>query len=122
MVTWFGREPAVLVGAVVAAVIAVVALLPLDVGLTAGIAAVVTATGGVVVAAAVTRDAQLPAILGLVRAGLALLVILGVDGLTDQYQALILVAVEAVFALFVRTQVDAPVAAAEVGGHALTRR
>lgn len=106
--TWFGRDPSVLVSGVVAALIAILAIFPLDEGVMAAVTALVMASGGVIVAVAVVREGQLPAILALVKAGVAFGVILGWN-VSEPTQASILIAVEAVLALFIRTQVVAPI-------------
>lgn len=106
---WFGRDPATLVAQIVSAVIAVVVLLPgITEGLSATLAALAIAIGGFVVAAFVRRDGQLAAIVGVGKAGIALIVLLGVPW-TSVYQALLLVAIEQVASLFVRDRVEAPV-------------
>lgn len=106
---WFGRDPATVVAQIVSAVIALVVLLPgITDGLSAAIAAVATAIGGLVVAAYVRRDGQLAAIVGVGRAGIALIVLLGVPW-APAYQVLLLVAIEQVASLFVRDRVEAPV-------------
>jgi hypothetical protein len=106
---WFGRDPATVVAQIVSAVIALVVLLPnVTEGVAATIAALATAIGGLVVAAFVRRDGQLAAIVGVGKAGIALIVLLGVPW-TSAYQALLLVAIEQVASLFVRDRVEAPV-------------
>jgi hypothetical protein len=105
---WFGREPAVFVGLVVGVINSLVVLFPLDSSITAAIVAVITAAGGAVVSLIVVQDGQLPALLGLVQAGLSLIVTLGTP-LSDQYQMLILSAAQAIFMLVVRSSVTAPV-------------
>jgi len=100
------REPAAFISAVAAVMLAVIALFPLREGVTAALDAVVIAGGGVLVAFAVNKDGQLAAILGFVRAGLALGLILGL-ALTETQQTLILAAAEALVGLFLRTQVEA---------------
>lgn len=106
---WFGRDPATVVAQIVSAVIALVVLLPgITEGLSAAIVAVATAIGGFVVAAFVRRDGQLAAIVGMGRAGIALIVLLGVPW-APAYQVLLLVAIEQVASLFVRDRVVAPV-------------
>ncbi len=109
-INWFGRDPAAVVGAVVAGLIAVIYLLPLYQTVTAALAAVVIAAGGALVALTAHADGQLAAVLGLVRAGLALGIVLGWH-ITDTQQALVLAAMEALAALLLRTQISAPQAA-----------
>jgi hypothetical protein len=72
--------------------------------------AAATATAGILVAFFVIKDKQVPAILGGVQAVLALAVGFGAH-LSAENQALIMSAVGAAIAMFVRTQVDAPVTA-----------
>jgi hypothetical protein len=105
---WFGRDPAVLVSMLVAAIGALVALIPMPEGLAAGIAALAAAVGGFVIAAAVKHDGQLPAILGIAKAGMYVLVLVGWN-VPDTTQATVLVAIEAVAALFIRQNVTAMV-------------
>lgn len=105
---WFGRDPATITGGVVAVLLALVALAPWSDVWQAAVAALITAAGGVIVAIVVVRDGQLPAILGLFKAGMAIWVLAGWE-ISDTQQGLVLVAVEAIFGLFVRTQVVAPI-------------
>lgn len=72
--------------------------------------AAATAAAGIIVAFVVRRDGQVPAILGGVQAALALAVGFGAH-LSAENQAIIMSAVGALVAAFVRTQVDAPVTA-----------
>lgn len=72
--------------------------------------AAATAVAGVVVAFIVVRDRQVPALLGLAQALLALGVGFGFN-LSAESQAIIMSAVGGVLALFTRTQVVAPVTA-----------
>jgi hypothetical protein len=104
---WFARDPAAVTAQVVSAVVALLALLPLNNGINAALAAAVTALGGMIVAFVVVRDGQLAALLGFTRAGLALVVVLQVP-ISDTYQAMIIIAVEQIASLFIRTQVVAP--------------
>jgi hypothetical protein len=105
---WFGRDPAVLVSMLVGAIGALVALVPMPDGLAAGIAALAAAIGGFVIAAAVKHDGQLPAILGIAKAGMYVLVLVGWN-VPDTTQATVLIAIEAVAALFIRQNVVAKV-------------
>lgn len=108
-VSWFGRDPAAVVAQATSAAIALIMLLPLpSEGLTAALSAVVIAVGGIVVAFAVQRDGQLPALVGLGRAGIALAVILGVPW-SETYQGLLLVAIEQVAQFFIRDRVVAKI-------------
>lgn len=109
MSKWFGRDPAVLVAQIVSAVIAIVVLMPLQDNVAAAIGAVATAAGGLVVKFVVLRDGQLAAIIGFAKAGILLIVILGVDW-SAAYQALLLVAIEQIASIFiVRDRVEAPI-------------
>lgn len=104
---WFDRDPALLVSGVVAAIVAIVALFPLSQQVNTAVAMLATALGGLVVAAWVNRDGQVPAILGFIKAGMYLGLTLGWS-LTETQQTLILVAAEAVFSLlFIRPNVEA---------------
>lgn len=105
---WFGREPAQAVAQAVSALIALIMLLPFPEGYTAALSAVTVAAGGLVVAFAVARDGQLPALVGMGRAGIALAVVLGVPW-PETYQGLLLVAIEQVAAFFIRDRVVARV-------------
>lgn len=105
---WFGRDPQLMVSLVVAAVSAIVALVPMAEGLAAAIAGVVSLVGGLVVAFAVKHEGQLPAILGLAKGLMYVLVIAGWN-VPDTTQATVLVAIEAVAALFIRNNVVARV-------------
>jgi nicotinamide riboside transporter PnuC len=70
--------------------------------------AAATAVAGLIVAIWVRRDGQLAGVLGLVQASLALAVGFGAH-LTAENQALLMSAVGALAAVFIRTQVTAPV-------------
>lgn len=72
--------------------------------------AAATAIAGLIVAIWVRRDGQLAALLGLVQGGLALAVGFGAH-LSAENQALLMSAVGALVAMFLRTQVTAPVSA-----------
>jgi hypothetical protein len=72
--------------------------------------ALATAIAGLIVAFAVARDGQVPAILGVIQALIALAVGLGFD-LTAENQALIMTFVGGLAAAFVRSNVTAPVTA-----------
>lgn len=105
---WFGREPVWLVNTVVMAIVSVVALSPWPEALEAAIAAVAAAGGGLLVAATVLHRGVLAAVVGFVRAGIAVLVLTGWD-IAPAQQALVLVAVESVMSIFLSTQVTVPV-------------
>jgi hypothetical protein len=72
--------------------------------------ALATAIAGLVVALVVRRDGQVPAILGVAQAILALAVGFGLD-VSAEGQAVIMSFVGAAAAAFTRTQVTAPVSA-----------
>ena len=72
--------------------------------------ALATAVAGLVVALVVRRDGQVPAILGVAQAILALAVGFGLD-VSAEGQAVIMSFVGALAAAFTRTQVVAPVSA-----------
>ena len=72
--------------------------------------ALATAVAGAIVALVVVRDKQVPALLGVTQALLALAVGLGLD-VSAENQALIMSFVGGLAAAFVRTQVTAPVSA-----------
>lgn len=103
---WFGRDPQLMVSLIVAAVAAIVALVPMNEDLAGAIAGVVSLVGGLVVAFAVKHEGQLPAILGLAKGLMYVLVIAGWN-VPDTTQATVLVAIEAVAALFIRNNVVA---------------
>jgi hypothetical protein len=71
--------------------------------------AVATAVAGAIVAAIVNRDGQVPALLGVAQALLALAVGFGLH-ISAENQAIIMSFIGAITAAFVRTQVVAPVA------------
>lgn len=109
-VNWFGRDPAAVVAAVVAALLALLALAPLSQPLTGALDGVVIAAGGVTVAIVAHADGQIAAILGLIRAGIAVAVVLNWH-VTEAQITLVLAAAEAIAALFIRTQMSAQQAA-----------
>jgi hypothetical protein len=76
----------------------------------AAVNALATAIASFIVAAIVVRDKQVPALLGIVQALIALAVGLGLR-LDPEMQALIMSGVGGLVAAFVRTQVVAPVSA-----------
>lgn len=106
--SWFGRDPAAFVSGLSAAVVALAVLVPgLPDGAAALIGAVVTAGGGLIIALTVLRDGQVAAIVGLFKAGMVLLVVLGLD-ISSATQAAILVAVEALGAIVIAKRVVVP--------------
>lgn len=103
------REPALIVAFVVSLVMTVCAFVfPLTVDQQGILNAVAVAVAGVVTALMVKSDQLAPAILGLVKAVLALGLAFGL-GLSTANQAVIMTAAAALVAAFVRTQVTAPV-------------
>jgi hypothetical protein len=108
----FGREPA-LWGALLASIIYAVGafLLPLSGGQESLLIAAASAVIGVVVAVK-TRDGWSAAVLGLVKALLALALGFGLHWSPDQ-QAIVLTLAAAVVGMFVRTQAQASVTASE---------
>lgn len=104
----FGREPAVAVEMVGSVLLAALLLIPMDDGVRGAANAVVVAAAGFVTALLVASDRALPALTGVIKAGFALVLALGVD-LPDATQVGILAVVSAVAAFFVRQQVVAPV-------------
>lgn len=105
----FGREPAVVI-AFLATLLQVAGSLglSLSVPLQAALIAVLTAGAGVWTAFKVQADKALPALLGFAQAGFALLLALNFD-VTTAVQSAVAAAITAAVALFVRTQVTAPV-------------
>lgn len=117
--SWFGRDPATLVGMINAAVLSLLAVLVTDNVIAGAVGAVVTAISAAIIAFAVRRDGQLAAIVGIGRTIVALTVLLGVHW-DPAYQVVLLVAIEAVASIFVRDRVEAKVpASATVRGPAL---
>lgn len=106
---WFGRDPAMLLGNINAAVLAlIIVFLPNQNELGAALGMVSTAITALIVAFAVRRDGQLATIVGVGRALIALAVLLGVHW-DPAYQIILLTALENVAGLFVRDRVEAPV-------------
>lgn len=104
-----GRDPALFLAAVGIAVKLAVALgWHASPNVQTAVNTIAAATVGVIVACLV-HDGQVPAILGLVQAGLALLVGLGFHVSSD-LQAGIMSGVAVVLAIITRTQVTPPVA------------
>ncbi|MGW7636077.1 hypothetical protein [Streptomyces decoyicus] len=116
----FGREPALIL-AFIAVVVKLAAAFGLDVSTDqqAWINAVAAAAVGLILAV-MAGDGVSAAVLGFVQAALALAVGLGLDWSVDQ-QAVAMSFVAAVVAMFDRTQVTAPVSAAEVKRPAAVR-
>jgi hypothetical protein len=104
-----GREPAVVI-ALVATLLQVLASLGFgpNAVVQGAVIAVLTAAAGVVTAFKVHSDKALPALLGAAQAGFALLLALKYNVDAD-VQVAVAAAISAAFALFVRTQVTAPV-------------
>jgi hypothetical protein len=111
MVKIFGREPAAWL-ALVAITVKLISAFVIEVSPDAqsAINAVAAAAVGLLVAFTV-HDGVIAAILGFVQAAVALAVGLGVHLPADR-QALLMTAIQVVVAMFVRTQVTAPVTAA----------
>lgn len=109
----FGREPAVLLALIATAIRLIGAFwIDLNTDQQALLNAAATAIVGLVIAA-VVRDGIVAALLGGVQALLALAIGFGLE-LNAETQAVIMSFASAVVAMFVRTQVTAPVTAAEV--------
>lgn len=105
-----GREPAVFWAMIATLAQAALLLFDLDEQVQGAANAVILALAGFLTAAAVSVDAALPALTGLIKATFALVIGLGVQ-LPDQTQVAILAVVTAVTAFFVRQQVEAKVPA-----------
>lgn len=106
---WFGREPAVLTAAVVSALQFLSLLLGLHPDVQGYVNGALVAVGGVVVAAALgTVEGVLPAALGAIKAGFALVLALGVHW-PDTYQVVAVGVVTVLGSLFVRQNVNAPI-------------
>lgn len=105
------RDPALYL-TLVATVVRLVAAFIFDLtdGQQAVLNSLATAVAGFIVAFWVARDGQVPAILGVVQAVLALVVGFGLD-VSAEGQAVIMSFVGAIAAAFIRTQVVAPVSA-----------
>jgi hypothetical protein len=111
-----GREPAVLIAFLSALLSSVAAFgLNLSPGVQGGVTAVVAAAFGVWTAFHVSQDKILPALLGFAQAGFSLLLAFGLNVPTAT-QAAVTSLVAVSVAMFVRTQVVAPVGAAPEGG------
>lgn len=105
---WFGREPAVLITQVNAAIVAVLLLSHLSETVQAAIAGVTTAVGALIIAAMVRRDGLLPALVGVARMVVMLAVVLGVRW-DPAYQIMLVAAFETVAGIFIRDRVVAPI-------------
>jgi hypothetical protein len=107
------RDPAIWLTLIATAVRLLAAFGPWDISVDvqAYINAAATAVASFIVAAIVVHDGQVPALLGVAQALLALAVGLGLK-LDPQMQALVMSFVGGVVAAFVRTQVTAPISAA----------
>lgn len=104
----FGRDPALILAAVGIAVKLAVALgWNASADVQTAVNAIAAAAVGLIVAFLV-RDGQVPAVLGLVQAGIALLLGLGFH-LSGDLQAGIMSGVAIVLAIATRTQVSVPV-------------
>jgi hypothetical protein len=112
----FGREPALLLGLVAAAIqLFSATVLNLTVEQQGVLNAVAVAIIGVVTAVAVRSDKAAPAVLGLVQAVLACALAFGL-AIAPETQGAVMAFVTALVSAFVRTQVVAPVPAVEVDG------
>jgi hypothetical protein len=106
----FGREPAVILALVSAAIQLLVTFgLPLSTDETASINAVAAAALGLLTAAFVARDQLVPAILGFTQAALTLGLAFGLH-MSQANIGVIMAFSAAAVALFIRTQVTAMVA------------
>lgn len=117
MVKIFGREPALILGFIAAAVQSLTAF---GISVSPGVQTAVNAIAAAVVAivsAIVLKDGALgAALMQLATAGMALVVGLGLDWSTER-QGWVMALVAAGIALFTRTQVTAPVAATRLEQH-----
>lgn len=109
IVRLFGREPAVWLALAAAAVQLVSAFfLPLTDVQQGSLNAVAVAAVGFLTAWQVSKERALPAVLGVIQAALALGLSFGWH-LSPERQAVIMSVAAAIVAMFVRTQVEAPV-------------
>lgn len=116
----FGREPALLLGLLQAALLAGVTFgLDLTAGQQGVITALASAGVGLWVASKVERDKLVPKVLGFVQSFVALAVAFGWDA-TPETQGVVMTLAAAVVAMYTRTQVTASVDedGVEVGKHA----
>jgi hypothetical protein len=105
---WFGRDPAVILSIVAAALGVLVAFgLGITDAVAVAIMAVLYAGSDFLTAVIVRSDRQLPAFIGLAEAGLALLLVFGIQFSAEQTSAIMALAT-LVTGMFVRTQVVAP--------------
>jgi membrane associated rhomboid family serine protease len=105
---WFGREPAVLITQVNAAIVAVLLLSKLSEPAQAAIGGATTAIGGLIIAMVVRRERALPALVAVARTLVTLAVVLGVKW-DPAYQIMLIAAFETVAGIFIRDRVVAPV-------------
>lgn len=104
-----GREPAQWIGLLSAAVALFSSLiLPLDVGQQGALIAVVTAVFGIAGALAVSAEKAAPLAAGLIQSVIALALAFGLE-LAPEVQGSIMAFTAAAVALYLRTQVSAPV-------------
>lgn len=111
-----GREPAVFWAMAATLLQAVLLLFPLSVDVQGAANAVILALAGFATAAAVSVDAALPALTGLIKAIFALVLSLGMN-LPDTTQVGILAVVTALGAFFVRQNVTASVPPQQRAAH-----
>lgn len=111
----FGRDPAIFLAVIAAAIKLVAAfLIDLTVDQQAVLNTVAAAAVGVAVAYIARRDGQVAALLGFAQAGLAAAVGFGLD-MSAEDQAVLLSFVSVVLGMFERTQITAPVPATDTG-------
>lgn len=111
MVQIWGREPAQWIGLLSAAVALFSALiLPLDIVQQGALIAVATAVFGVAGALAVSGEKAAPLVAGLVQSVIALALAFGL-ALTPEVQGSVMAFIAAGVGFYLRTQVEAPVAA-----------
>jgi hypothetical protein len=107
---WFGRDPAVVLSVIASALTALVAFnLPMTELAVTAVMAILYAGSDVITAFVVKSDKQLPVVIGFAEAILTGLLVFGYDISVEQVAAIMgLVTVAA--GMFIRTQVDAPMA------------
>jgi len=116
----FGREPALILGLIAAAIqLFSAVILPLSVEQQGVLNAVAVAVLGLATAIAVSSDKAAPAVVGLVQAVLACALAFGL-ALSPETQGAIMAFTSAAVAMFVRTQVGAPVTASVADGKTAT--
>lgn len=108
MKNFFGREPVQIIHFISGVLVFLVPFLHLDTTTNGAVLAVITAASGFASAAAVSGEQAAPLVAGLLKAVFALVLALHIV-LPDQVQALVMFAVEAITAWYLRTQVVAPV-------------